>query len=111
MTKAEACLWKYILRAGTLSGYKFKRQRPILDYIADFMCPELMLVIEVDGITHEHEAVIVKDKIKQQKLEEVGFTVLRFTNWEVLNQMGEVSAILNGWLAEWGENNGNGEIR
>ena len=53
MTKAKACLWKYVLRAGTMMGYKFRRQRPVLNYIADFMCMELMLVIEVDGYSHE----------------------------------------------------------
>lgn len=49
-TKSEACLWKYVLRAGNLNGFKFRRQRPVLNYIADFMCPELMLIIEVDGM-------------------------------------------------------------
>ena len=53
MTKAEACLWKYALRAGQMKGYQFRRQRPVLNYIADFMCKELRLVIEVDGITHD----------------------------------------------------------
>ena len=55
MTKAEACLWKYVLRASYLKGYPFRRQRPVLNYIADFICMELMLVIEVDGITHHWE--------------------------------------------------------
>lgn len=49
MTKAEVCLWKYVLRAGQMNGYKFRRQRPVLNYIADFMCKELRLIIEVDG--------------------------------------------------------------
>lgn len=59
MTKAEACLWKYVLSSGKLKGYKFKRQRPVLQYIADFMCPDLMLIIEVDGITHLDEEVVL----------------------------------------------------
>ena len=78
MTKAEACLWKYALRAGETMGYSFTRQRPVLSYIADFMCKELCLVIEVDGITHLEEEVIKKDEIKQRELEEAGFYVLRF---------------------------------
>ena len=49
MTKSEACLWKYVLRARQMKGYQFRRQRPVLDFIADFMCKELRLVIEVDG--------------------------------------------------------------
>lgn len=84
MTKAEACLWKYVLRAGMMKGYGFRRQRPVLKYIADFMCKELMLVIEVDGYTHQFEETIKKDKVKQKELEETGFTVLRFTDDDVL---------------------------
>ncbi len=38
MTKAEACLWKFVLRASKMKGYGFRRQRPIIKYIADFMC-------------------------------------------------------------------------
>jgi very-short-patch-repair endonuclease len=41
MTKAEACLWKYALKAGKMKGYQFRRQRPVLIYIADFMCMPL----------------------------------------------------------------------
>jgi len=55
MTKAEACLWKYVLRARGLKGYPFRRQRPVLNYIVDFFCKELSLIIEVDGITHSWE--------------------------------------------------------
>ncbi len=62
MTKAEACLWKYALRAGMLSQWKFNRQRPVLNYIADFMCKELLLVFEVDGITHLWEETMEKDR-------------------------------------------------
>ncbi len=53
-TKAEACLWYYLLKAQLFNGFKFRRQRPVLNYIADFMCFELMLIIEVDGISHEY---------------------------------------------------------
>ena len=49
MTKAEACLWKYILKAKQLKGYQFRRQRPVLNYIADFICMELMLLIVPAG--------------------------------------------------------------
>ena len=64
MTKAEACLWKYALRAGQMKGYQFRRQRPVLRYIADFLCKELKLVIEVDGITHQDNETEEKDKRK-----------------------------------------------
>lgn len=89
-TKAEACLWKYVLRAGMMKGYTFRRQRPVMRYIADFMCKELMLVIEVNGFTHHFGETIRKDKKKQHDLEEAGFTVLRFADEEVLHDIENV---------------------
>ncbi len=90
MTRAEACLWKYALRARKMKGYQFRRQRPVLNYIADFMCKELLLVIEVDGYTHLLEEVQRKDKIRQSKLENIGFKVIRFTDDEVVKDMQNV---------------------
>ena len=100
MTKAEACLWKYILKAKQLKGYQFRRQRPVLNYIADFMCLELKLIIEVDGITHHWEETMLKDKKKQTDLESAGFTVLRFTDDEVLNDIKAVHAYLEDWIGK-----------
>ena len=98
MTKAEACLWKYVLRARQLKGFQFRRQRPVLNYIADFMCKELMLIIEVDGITHYFEETIKKDEIRQKNLELAGFTVLRFSDEEVLNNIHAVFNYLEDWI-------------
>jgi very-short-patch-repair endonuclease len=50
-TFTEGLLWKY-LRAGQLNGYRFLRQKPIDEYIVDFFCKRLKLVIEIDGETH-----------------------------------------------------------
>lgn len=90
MTKAEACLWKYVLRAGQMKGYTFNRQRPVLRYIADFMCKPLRLIIEVDGSSHDDPKVQKHDAFRQRELEESGFTVIRFTNDEVLKAIGSV---------------------
>ena len=98
MTQAESCLWKYVLRAGKMKGFQFRRQRPVLNYVADFMCIELMLVIEVDGITHQFEEVIKNDKIRQVALETAGFAVLRFTDEEVLNNIQAVHSYLENWI-------------
>src|SRR5579862_7104845 len=87
MTKAEACLWKYVLKARNMKGYQFRRQRPVLNYIADFMCKELMLVIEVDGITHHWEETQEKDRRKQEALEKSGFKVIRISDDDVLNDI------------------------
>ena len=98
MTKEEACLWKYVLRAGKMKGFQFRRRRPVLNYIGDFMCKELMLVIEVDGITHHFEEVIKNDERRQKALETAGFTVLRFTDDEVLKNINAVHNYLKDWI-------------
>jgi very-short-patch-repair endonuclease len=90
MTKAEACLWKYVLRAGMMKGYTFNRQRPVMEYITDFLCKKLRLVIEMDGITHHWEETRLKDKIKEGELEKAGFKVVRFTDEEVLKDIESV---------------------
>lgn len=101
MTKAEACLWKYALKSKKLKGYTFRRQRPVLKYIADFMCLDLKLVIEVDGGTHLEAATIAKDKVKQKDLEEAGYTVLRFTDHEVLKYMNAVIGCIEEWVEKY----------
>ena len=98
MTKSEACMWKYLLSNKKMKGYAFRRQRPVLNYIADFMCKELLLIIEVDGIIHDSEAAQMKDKKRDKDLEAVGFTVLRFSNWEVLNRMANVAVMIGEWI-------------
>lgn len=90
MTKAEACLWKYALRAGMRKGYGFRRQRPVLEFIADFMCLELKLVIEVDGITHTWGETVEKDMRKEDRLKEAGFLILRFDDDEILKNISRV---------------------
>lgn len=95
MTKAEACLWKFVLSSKKL-GYTFNRQRPILNYIVDFMCKELKLVIEVDGYSHFLDEIKIKDEKKQKELENSGYTVIRFQDSEILTQIDRVRlAILN----------------
>lgn len=105
MTKAEACLWKYVLRARMLKGYQFRKQRPVLEYIADFMCKELSLIIEFDGIAHSHEEIVQKDFIKQARLEAAGFTVLRFDDEDVLQNINQVKAILEDWIENYMQTN------
>ena len=92
-TKSEACLWKYALRAKQ-TGYQFNRQRPVLIYIADFICLELKLIIEVDGYTHTFKEVKKNDLIRQSRLEKAGFIVLRFKDEEVLTEIGRVREVV-----------------
>jgi very-short-patch-repair endonuclease len=90
MTKAEACLWKYALKARQMKGYQFRRQRPVMNYIADFMCKELKLIIEVDGVTHTYEGAMERDEVRQKNLEQAGFSVIRFEDGEVLTSINAV---------------------
>ena len=92
-TKAEAYLWKFALK-NKIQGYKFLRQRPIMNFIADFMCPELMLIIETDGASHLFEGAEKKDQTRQRKLEQAGFTVLRFEDGAVLNNLSMALTII-----------------
>ncbi|UXP32870.1 endonuclease domain-containing protein [Reichenbachiella agarivorans] len=98
MTKAEACIWKYVLKARMMKGYQFRRQRPVLDYIADFMCKELNLIIEIDGITHSYEGVYIKDQRRTQELGSEGFTVLRYGDEEVLQNIEHVRESIADWI-------------
>ena len=66
------------VRRKTNAGYDFHRQKPLLNYIADFYCPELNLVIEIDGYSHEFEETQIRDKRKEIELKKWGITVLRF---------------------------------
>ncbi len=100
MTKAEACLWKYALRARGMKGYQFRRQRPVLQYIADFMCKELKLIIEIDGSSHHYDETYIKDLKRQKDLEDAGFKVIRFTNEEVLKSMNNVILRLENVIEE-----------
>ena len=91
MTKAEASLWKYVLKDKQLKGYQFRRQRPVLQYIADFLCTDLMLIIEIDGITHDNEKIIVRDTQRENDLIKLGFKIIRFTDDEVLTNIDGVA--------------------
>ncbi|GAB4061231.1 endonuclease domain-containing protein [Uliginosibacterium sediminicola] len=79
-TEAENRLW-YYLRAGRFMGLKFKRQEPIGHYIADFLCPEHKLIVELDGSQHLNE--VNYDAQRSFWLNQQGFTVLRFWNDDV----------------------------
>ena len=88
MTPAEEVLWKLIhINEWKL---KFRRQHPISNYVADFYCHKLKLVIELDGGIHEQEEVKKYDQARETHLKEFGLTVLRFKNEQVLKNSNEV---------------------
>ncbi len=85
-TKSETKLWTY-LKGKQLLGVDFHRQKPIDNHIVDFFCNKLMLAIELDGYTHSFEEVCERDQIKEQKLNNIGITVLRFRDDDVMNNI------------------------
>ena len=94
-TKAEVKLWQY-LKGKQRFGYDFHRQKPIDEFIVDFYCNNLMLAIEIDGITHADK--IEKDKLRQSKLESLGVHFLRFCDDEVMNNIEGVIMEIDEWI-------------
>jgi len=84
MTEAKQKLW-FHLKQG-VSGFKFRRQHPLKNYIADFYCHRLKLVIEADGGIHNKPDVKEYDAICEQNLVEWGYKVIRFTNEEIIKE-------------------------
>lgn len=82
-TEAEKVLWQ-MLSDKSLMGYKFRRQHIIGQYIADFACLETRLIIEIDGKYHFANEQIEEERIRTEILNKYGYTVIRFTNEEVL---------------------------
>jgi very-short-patch-repair endonuclease len=86
-TDAEVHLWHH-LRLKQLGGYRFRRQVPVAGYIADFLCIELKLIIELDGGQHLERAA--SDVVRTRKLEAEGYRVLRYWNDDVLLRIPDV---------------------
>lgn len=97
-TEAESLLWEHI-RARQLA-VKFNRQHIIGDYIVDFVCLEKKLVIEVDGTYHSEYEQIEKDEFRTERLNAMGFTVIRFSNEEVLENIQQVINTIRTKLSE-----------
>jgi very-short-patch-repair endonuclease len=80
-TPAEKKMWS-ILQNRQLGNYKFLRQKPLNNFIADFYCAELMLVVEVDGDSHIKKREY--DMLRSEKLEQYGIKVIRYRNKEIM---------------------------
>lgn len=97
-TEAEDMLWQAI--RGNRLGYKFRRQHAIHVYIADFVCLDKKLIIEIDGGYHQNENQQYIDAQRTHDLNALGFTVIRFTNDEVLSELQNVVEKIKLNLAE-----------
>ena len=87
VSKTEKYIWKAILSRKQM-GIAFKRQRPISNFIVDFFSAEIGLIIEIDGSSHFNKGDY--DSYRENKLKELGFTIIRFSEGQVLQNIGEV---------------------
>lgn len=89
MTEQEKILWN-ILRNNKFYDLKFRRQVPIGNYVADFVCEIHNVIIELDGGQHNEPENIEYDKFRTEFLESKGYKVLRFWNDEIVNNINGV---------------------
>ncbi len=87
VSKAEKFIWKAVL-SRKQTGERFLRQRPIDNFIVDFFAPELVLIIEIDGSSHYNK--VKYDFYRQRKLESLGYVFLRYSEGEVIQNIGLV---------------------
>lgn len=93
MTNAEQKLWQRLKRKQIL-GFQFYRQKPILNFIVDFYCPLAKLVIECDGSQHHTIEGLESDACRDDMLNQLGLTVLRFDNRQILLEIDEVCQVI-----------------
>ena len=98
-TLSEVLLWNE-LKNGKMKGKDFHRQKPIMDYIVDFFCPELGMAIEIDGGSHDNENACRNDRERQKKIEELGIQFLRFNDVDVKRNMTGVLKVIEQWIDE-----------
>ena len=91
MTDAEQLLWRY-LRSRQLCGWKFRRQHEVDRYIVDFVCADAKLIVELDGGQHAEQVEL--DAWRTQRLEALGYRVLRFWNDEVFKHTEAVLEVI-----------------
>lgn len=96
-TLSEVLLWNQ-LKARKIKGYQFMRQKPIGNYIVDFFCSKLRLVIEIDGDSHISK--VEYDKKRQQELEAIGLSFLRFSDPDVKRNLNGVLQMIEKWIED-----------
>ena len=85
MNRCEANLWYSVLSKKKLLNYKFTRQKPLLNYIVDFYCHKLKLIIEVDGRSHDERTDY--DSKRTESLQRLGLKIIRYSNTEVMQNI------------------------
>ena len=87
----ERIVWGF-LRDRQLGGLKFRRQHPVGPYIVDFCCPDIRLIVELDGLSHVGQAE--RDEIRTKYLEGLGYRVVRATDDDVLQAREAVAQMI-----------------
>jgi very-short-patch-repair endonuclease len=99
LTPAEAFLWNH-LKQKKLERRKFRRQHSIEDFIVDFFCYEENLIIELDGEGHNNPDQIEYDEVRTKRLNNLGYTVLRFENKIFFDSLTAVLNEIKGYFSD-----------
>ena len=89
MPSTEIILWSKIRRK-QIDGCRFRRQYSVGSYVLDFYCPKLKLGIEIDGKSHRQPLAREYDHEREEELKQLGLTLVRFTNEEVICHLNDV---------------------
>jgi len=100
MTRAETLLCRYI-KAHRVEGLGFRRQVPLGNYVADFVCHSAHLIVELDGESHDFESRRKTDHRRDARLQSQGYTVLRFTNDQVPRELEGVVHVIRETAGAW----------
>ena len=98
MTETELMLWAHI--KGGINGLKFRRQHPIGNYIADFFCHKVKLIIEIDGSVNKLPEVKELDIVRQKDLEDLGYYFIRFSNNKIQRNLSRVINIIENTVSK-----------
>ena len=99
-TLSEVLLWNE-LKGRKMHNYQFMRQKPISNFIVDFLCARLKLIIEIDGSSHDHKDAQRKDEKRQNELESMGLYFLRFDDLEVKKDMSNVLRTIENYIFDF----------
>ncbi len=100
LTRAEKRLWYDVLTNRNMAHYKFRKQMPIGPYIADFVCIEKRLIIELDGGQHAQQDQYLHDHERSLFLSQAGYRVIRFWNHDVMDRLDAVAEMIRIALQE-----------
>lgn len=97
-TPGEIKLWSEVLRAKQFYGLQFNRQYAINNFIVDFICRKLKLIIEIDGGSHQHK--VEQDGVRDKTLSELGYKVIRVYEEDVLHYLNNVIRTIEAYFPE-----------